>query len=96
MATAREALGGQGRAIEATLTGLSQAIDKMRGQGDRLDEMDTKLGRAFEEYNRQVAAAVEGMFGHVRRMQDELNPALDTLKSVVEQAEAFAPQQRRS
>lgn len=95
LAMAREVLGGQGRAIETTLAGLITALDKMRGQGDRLDEMDAKLGRAFEEYNRQVEASVGTMFGHVKSMQDQLAPALDTLRTVVEQAEAFAPQQRR-
>lgn len=96
LAAAEEALGGERRAIEATLTGLSSAIDRMKGQGDQLDDIDEKLGAAFEQYTKQVEAAVNGLFGHVKSMQDQLNPALDTMREIVEQAEQFAPQSRRS
>lgn len=96
LAAAQQALGGQQRAIEATLEGLSQSLERMRGQGDRLDDMDEKLGAAFEAYTSQVTVAVEGLFRHVRDMQDKLNPALDTMREIVEQAEEFAPQSRRA
>ncbi|KQQ86297.1 hypothetical protein ASF65_06000 [Aureimonas sp. Leaf324] len=95
LASASQVLGGEARAIESALSGVATVLERMKGQGDRLDEMDEKLGRAFEIYNERVAAAVEGMFDHVRRMQAELSPALDTLQSVVEQAEQFAPESRR-
>jgi len=94
--SAKEILGQEARAIEASLAGLTTLVDRMRGQGDRLDEMDVKLGSAFETYTEQVARAIEGMFGHVREMQDRLNPALDTMREIVEQAEQFAPQSRRA
>ena len=68
----------------------------MKGQGDRLDDMDEKLGSAFDTYSEQVSSAVHGLFEHVREMQDKLNPALDTMREIVEQAEQFAPQSRRS
>ncbi|MEA5159814.1 hypothetical protein U5903_03410 [Cereibacter johrii] len=68
----------------------------MKGQGERLDDIDGKLGQAFDTYAAQVARAVDMLFGHVREMQDHLNPALDTMKEIVEQAEQFAPQQRRA
>jgi hypothetical protein len=87
-------LGARASAIEASMNGVNALVERLKGQGDRMDDMDEKLGRAFEEYNRQVGAAVEGLFGHVRQLQNELDPALDTLRSVVEQAEQFAPQQR--
>lgn len=94
LAAAQEALGGQNRLIEASLESLTQALERMRGQGDRLDDMDEKLGSAFDAYTTQVEAAVEGLFGHVRDMQDKLNPALDTMREIVEQAEQFVPQSR--
>jgi ABC-type transporter Mla subunit MlaD len=94
LTAAQEALGGQNRLIEASLESLTQALERMRGQGDRLDDMDEKLGSAFDAYTTQVAAAVEGLFGHVREMQDKLNPALDTMREIVEQAEQFVPQSR--
>ena len=92
---AEQTLGGHARAIEASLAGVSAMVDRLKGQGDRLDEVDEKLGRAFEAYTEHVATAVDGLFEHVRNMQDELAPALDTLRAIVEQAEQFTPESRR-
>lgn len=92
---AQQVLGGQARAIETSLNGLSAMLDRMKGQGDRLDDIDEKLGKAFDAYTSRVAAAVESLFGHVRNMQEELGPALDTLRAIVEQAEQFKPESRR-
>jgi ABC-type transporter Mla subunit MlaD len=92
---AEQTLGGHARAIEASLAGVGAMVDRLKGQGDRLDEIDEKLGRAFEVYTERVATAVDGLFGHVGKMQDELAPALDTLRAIVEQAEQFAPESRR-
>ena len=89
---AREALGGQRRAIEATLAALGEALARAKGQGDRLDDMDEKLGRAFERYREEVATAVDGLFGHVKEMQAKLAPALDTMREIVERAESFVPE----
>jgi len=93
---AREILQAEARAIENALEGVTHMLERLRGQGDRLDEMDVKLGQAFELYTQNVEKAVQGMFGHVRELQDRLNPALDTLREVVEQAEQFTPQSRRA
>ena len=95
LANAQQILGGEARAIEASLAGISTMLEKLRGQGDRLDDIDEKLGKAFETYTGHVASAVEGMFGHVRDLQAQLSPAIDTLQSIVEQAEQFAPESRR-
>ncbi|CEJ15915.1 hypothetical protein BN1110_06265 [bacterium YEK0313] len=95
LASAQEILGSEAKAIEASLSGIEVMLERLRGQGDRLDDIDEKLGKAFEAYRTQVASAVEGMFGHVREMQAQLSPALDTLHSIVEQAEQFAPESRR-
>ncbi|MCY4057118.1 MAG: hypothetical protein OXG44_03865 [Gammaproteobacteria bacterium] len=69
-------------------------MEGTRGQGDRLDDIDQKLGRAFENYRSQVATAVDALHGHVREMQEKLTPALDTMREIVEQAERFVPEQR--
>lgn len=95
LASAEQILGNEANAIQASLAGVTAMLEKLQGQGDRLDDMDEKLGKAFETYAAHVAAAVEGMFGHVRDLQSALNPALDTLQAVVEQAEQFAPESRR-
>ncbi|MDF2372383.1 MAG: MotA/TolQ/ExbB proton channel family protein [Rhizobiaceae bacterium] len=95
LASAQEILGSEARAIEAALLGVSTMLERQKGQGDRLDDMDEKLGKAFETYTDEVAKAVDGMFGHVRDMQERLNPALDTMSNIVAQMEDFAPQSRR-
>ena len=70
-------------------------LDRLKGQGDRIDDIDVKLGRAFDAYTRQVASAVNGMRLHVQDLQESLAPALDTLRTIVDQAERFAPQSVR-
>ena len=96
LADAKEVLGGEARAIEAALQGVAATLDRLKGQGDRLDDMDEKLGKAFEAYTSQVATAVEGMFAHVREIQDRLNPAIDTMSNIVAQMEEFSPQSKRT
>ncbi|EKY3244355.1 hypothetical protein ACN5LM_002416 [Cronobacter dublinensis] len=95
LSAAQETLGGQHRAVESTLTNLQSLIAALRSQGERLDSIDEKLGKAFDSYQQQVATSVETLFDHVKTMQKELMPALDTMQNIVEQAENFAPKQAR-
>lgn len=92
---AQAALGSERQAISDTLEGLRHVLEGTRGQGDRLDDIDQKLGRAFEAYRTQVEAAVNALQDHVREMQAKVTPALDTMRQVVDQAERFVPEQRR-
>ena len=92
---AQAALGGERQAISDTLEGLRQVLEGTRGQGDRLDDIDQKLGRAFEAYRTQVEAAVNALQDHVREMQAKVTPALETMREVVDQAERFVPEQSR-
>jgi ABC-type transporter Mla subunit MlaD len=89
---ASQILGDQQKGISGAMDGLAVALREMRGHGDRLDTMDQKLGAAFEQYRAQVEATMNGTAEQVRGIVEILNPALDTMKSVVEQAEHFAPQ----
>ncbi|KQX34369.1 hypothetical protein ASD04_16525 [Devosia sp. Root436] len=93
---AKQILSTEARAIEAGLEGVSAMLERLKGQGDRLDDMDSKLGQAFEIYTTQVASAVDSMRGHVSELQGRLNPALDVMQAIVDQAEQFAPQSRKS
>ncbi|TCV98693.1 hypothetical protein [Biostraticola tofi] len=95
LSAAQETLGGQQRAVESTLTNLQSLITALRGQCERLDSIDEKLGKAFDSYQEQVATSVETLFDHVKTMQSALMPALDTMQSIVDQAENFAPKQGR-
>ena len=76
------------------MASIANMLDQMRGQGERLDDIDGKLGRAFDIYNEQVSAAVDTMFGHVRDLQNKLGPALDTMREIVDQAQVFVPESR--
>jgi ABC-type transporter Mla subunit MlaD len=96
LSAAQEILQAEAKSIEGALGGVSVMLERLKGQGDRLDEMDGKLGQAFDLYTENVEKAVQGMFGHVRDLQERLSPALDTMREIVEQAEQFAPQSRRA
>lgn len=89
---AETALGGQQRAIEATLQQLTDSLDRMKGQNEQFDDIDEKLGKAFQSYTEHVDQAVQNLYSHVGEMQNQLAPALDTMREIVEQAEHFAPQ----
>jgi hypothetical protein len=94
LAAALAILGSEQQAIDNALGGISVALERLREQGTRIDDIDGKLGRAFEIYTEQVAGAVDGMRQHVQDLQHTLQPSLDTLKSVVESAEEFVPKSR--
>lgn len=94
LAAAQAVLGSEQRAIENSLDGIGVALERLREQGNRIDDIDGKLGRAFDIYTQQVAGAVDGMRQHVQDLQLTMQPAIDTLKSVVESAEEFMPQSR--
>ena len=92
--SASDILTGKQRAIEAALEGVKEVVDRMKGQGDKLDDLDAKLGEAFEKYAKHVSSALEMMVDHAREMQAQLSPAIDQMREVVEQAERFIPQSR--
>lgn len=93
---ARETLGAQQRAIEAALQGVESLVRRMQGQGERLDTLDEKLGRAFELYASQTEGAMQSIRSHVVEMSKGLNTALATLQTIVDQLQEFQPQQRRN
>ena len=89
---AKEALGGERRAVESSLKSLEMLLEQAKGEGDRMDEIDGKLGRAFEQYRTQVETAVGNLHDHVRKMNEHLRPAVETLREVVDQAQEFKPE----
>ena len=94
LSSAQAVLGSEQQAIENALEGIQVALQRLREQGNRIDDIDGKLGRAFEIYTQQVSGAVDGMRQHVQELQEKLQPGIDTLKSVVETAEEFIPKSR--
>ncbi|MCW1918025.1 hypothetical protein NX862_04605 [Rhodobacter sp. KR11] len=96
LTAARETISAERRGIEASLAAVQEMLARMRGQGDRLDTIDTKLGKAFDLYTGQTENAMQSIRAHVSRMADEMNQALSTLNAIVEGLQEFQPQQRRS
>jgi len=90
-----DALAGEQAGIRSTLQLLESCIERMRGQGDRLDSMDQKLGDAFDEYRDKVANAMGSLDEHVRKIHEQYSPALATLETLVQQIEEFVPSNRR-
>lgn len=93
--TAQTALGNEREGIRRSLEATQAAMAQLSNEAEKLDQIDEMLGRALSQYNTQLEAALGTAQDHVGQMRDALAPGLDTLKSVVEQAEAFMPSQPR-
>ena len=92
---AKSALGAEQKLLEATLAKLGEALTQIERQREQIDDMDEKLGSAFEEFTKHVRTAVDTLFGHVRTMNGELAPAIDKMHEIVDRAEKFLPESRR-
>jgi len=90
--SAVEIIRGEQQALENALYGIKEVIEEFRGQGDRLDDLDEKLGAAFENYADHVEKQLEEMKLHARDLTERLTPALDKMREVVEHAEQFIPE----
>lgn len=92
---AKVALGGEQKLLEATLMRLGEALTHIERQRGQIDDMDDKLGSAFEQFTKHVRTAVDTLFGHVKTMNGELSPAIDKMHEIVDRAEKFLPASRR-
>lgn len=95
MDAAKAALSAEQKLIEASLSKLGEALERLERQGERIDEMDEKLGAAFTQFATHVRTSLDTFAEHVRKMNGDLTPALDTMRQIVDQAEKFIPEQRR-
>lgn len=95
LAAAQEAIAAERRGIDATLSGVSEMLRRMQGQGERLDTMDEKLGAAFDQYTTHVDHSLQALRSHVQEMSGDLDKALSTMLGIVEQLQEFQPQQAR-
>ncbi|MBK5928453.1 hypothetical protein CCR87_14140 [Rhodobaculum claviforme] len=91
LSAAQTTLAAKTQAVEAVLTRLREITDRLQGQGEEMDKIDQMLGKALDRYTAEVQAALDQLQKHVQSLQKGLEPALDTLREVVEQAEAFRP-----
>ncbi len=94
--TAQTALGNEREGIRRSLEATQAAMAQLSIEAEKLDQIDEMLGRALTDYNAKLEAALGLAQDHVREMSDTLDPGLQTLRSVVEQAEAFMPSQQRA
>ena len=90
--SAVEIIRGEQAALENSLQGMQEVIEEFRGQGDRLDDLDHKLGKAFEEYANHVEGQLGEMKRHAGELTEKLTPALNTMREVVAHAETFIPE----
>lgn len=91
---AKAALGGEQQLLAATLTQLGQALLHIERQREQIDDMDDKLGSAFDDFTKHVETAVATLYDHVKRMNGELAPAIDKMHEIVDRAEQFIPASR--
>lgn len=92
---AKAALSAEQKLIEASLSKLGEALEQMERQRKQIDDMDDKLEAAFNQFATHVRTSLDTFADHVRKMNGELAPALDTMREIVDQAEKFRPEQRR-
>jgi len=92
LGAADAALGGHRNAIEASSASLSKLLQEWQGQGERFDEIDKMLGKAFEQITRDIQTSVAALTGGVKQLRAEIDPAIDTMRLVVDQAEKFIPE----
>lgn len=96
LASASKTLGDERRGIETTLEAVTQVLERLQGQGERLDTIDEELGKAFDLYAIQVEQAMQSIRSHVEEMSKGLNSAVSKLQSIIEQQNEFSPQQGHS
>lgn len=88
---ARSALGNEREGIRQTLDATRANLAQLSAEAEKLNGIDQLLGRALAQYTQQLNEALGTAQSHIRRMQDTLAPGIDTLRAVVERAEAFKP-----
>lgn len=93
--TAQTGLGTEREGVRQSLEATRAALSQLSDEAEKLDEIDEMLGRALKDYSTQLEAALGSAQDHITEMRDTLAPGIDTLRSVVEQAESFMPAQSR-
>lgn len=96
LSAARETIAAERQGVESALASVTIMLERLRGQGDRMDTIDEKLGRAFDLYTTQTEAAMQSVRTHVQSMAVELNSALAIMQTILDGLQEFQPQQRRS
>ncbi len=94
--TASAVLGDEQRSIASVVASIESLVGAMKGQGDRIDDIDQKLGHAFDVYASSTERSMQSIRSSVTEMTEELNGALGALRAIVDSLQDFEPQQRRA
>jgi len=81
-------------ALNDSLSAINAALGRFVEIAARHDQMDAQLGRAFETFRDQVQSSVRVVQDHSNNVHQKYAEALDTLRTVVDQAESFVPERR--
>jgi ABC-type transporter Mla subunit MlaD len=92
---AEAALGNEREGIRRSLEATRATLTLLSQESEKLGKIDEMLGKALSNYSIQLEAALGSAQEHISAMQDQLAPGLDTLRSIVDQAESFSPAQNR-
>lgn len=95
LSTARDVIAGERKGVDATLAAVTEMLGRLKGQGDRMDTIDEKLGHAFDLYADQTEKAMQAIRTHVQTMANDLNVAVSTLQTILDGLQEFQPQQAR-
>lgn len=93
--TAGKTLATERAGVEAALAAVTEMLSRLRGQGDQMDSIDEKLGRAFDIYTTQTESAMNSIREHVQKMSHGLNIAVSQLDAAIQSMQDFTPQQTR-
>ena len=95
MEAGQAALAAERDAIAANLSAVKVALELFESIAGRFDTIDDKLGNAFAAYNKEIESALANIGERSTVIHDQHVRALDTLRTVVSQTDAFLPQQKR-
>ena len=91
----RETLAAEREAIGANLRAVETALARFERVAGDFDDIDVKLGTALNTYRTEIESALANIGARSGKIYDDHARALDTLTTVVSQAEAFRPESRR-
>ena len=95
LAAAQEILGAERLIIEGSLGAVNAALGRFEDVTARYDDMDEKLGEAFATFQEEVGRSIAVVRDHSEKVHQKYAGALDQLREVVDQAQAFIPESVR-
>jgi predicted nucleic acid-binding Zn-ribbon protein len=92
LSDAREMLGGERRAVEASLEGMERALERFQHVVGEYDGLNENLGEAFAQFEQQVTRAISDVTQRANEIHENYTDALRTLENLVAQLHDFVPE----